>query len=85
MMPCDVIPSSARDSIDIALALKLRESVDCDRILRRPRGESSFRVLQKHTSPLLNNTDQPDWKLHCKYKKNIHMKTYTVCDLLVQH
>lgn len=41
-----LLPSSLRDSIDIALFLKLRESVDWDRILRNPRGESSFRVLQ---------------------------------------
>lgn len=42
------IPSSLSDSIDIVLFLKLRESVDWERILRSPRGASSFRDLQ-HT------------------------------------
>lgn len=37
--------------MDTALALKLRESVDWDRILRSPSGESSFRFLQEHRVP----------------------------------
>lgn len=51
-----LVPSSFRDSTDMALVLKLRESVDWDRILRSPRGESSLRVLQRET--LENNGSQ---------------------------
>lgn len=54
-----ILPSSFKDSMDMALFLKFRESVDWDRIRRKPRGESSFRFLHAHTQTHMYTHSNP--------------------------
>lgn len=52
--------------MDMALFLKLSESVDWDRILRSPKGESSFRFLYRGM----------DEDTHARTKTQIYIYTH---------